>query len=49
MTHGIEEKQLTCILPMADSIFIKTSVNLVHNAPVELPPAQSFPLLTPVL
>jgi hypothetical protein len=26
-----------------------TSVNMVHNAPVEIPPAQSFPLPTPVL
>jgi len=24
-----------------------TSVNLVHNAPVELPPARSFPARTP--
>jgi hypothetical protein len=29
--------------------YIYISVNLVHNAPVELPLARSFPLPTPVL
>jgi hypothetical protein len=28
VTHGIEEKQFTCKLPMADSIFIKMSTEV---------------------
>ncbi len=30
-------------------LLLSTSVNLVHNAPVELPPAQSFPARAPHL
>jgi hypothetical protein len=40
---------LTCKKNQHSSELSYASVNLVHNAPVELPPARSFPLPTSVL